>query len=387
APPILDRRSWGGNRLPPKEAPIYGVVHAGFVHHTVTANNYAPSDSRSIVLAICHYHRDHNGWNDIGYNFLVDKYGQIFEGRDGGIDQAVIGAQAQGYNSSSTGVSCLGDYTSLGFTKPGLEAVAQLLAYKLPLHGVPVKGKVTVTSQGGADNRYRSGARVRLDRISGHRDGDATTCPGNGLYRQLAGLRDRTDQLAVPLSGLTIRAAQTELRYPAPLDLAGGLRFEDESSAAGAPIQVQYQPRGGSAWQVLQTLPARGDGTFATEVPLPTSGRVRAVFPGDLTRAVVDGSPIDVTVVPGLALTLSPRRPPVGSATTVAGTVTPAGPKRARLTVERRVGSRYLPVSRRKVQVSSDGAVDTTFRPSRPGLYRVSLSVGGATARRFVRAV
>ena len=89
-------------------------MQLAFVHHTVSANDYGPEDSAGIVLGIAKYHRDTNGWNDIGYNFLVDKYGQIFEGRAGGIDQAVIGAQAQGYNSHSTGIANLGTFSEIG---------------------------------------------------------------------------------------------------------------------------------------------------------------------------------------------------------------------------------------------------------------------------------
>ena len=81
------------------------------MHHTVTANDYGPEDSAGIVLAIARYHRNGHGWNDIGYNFLVDQYGQVFEGRAGGLEAAVVGAQAQGYNSVSTGIACLGTLT------------------------------------------------------------------------------------------------------------------------------------------------------------------------------------------------------------------------------------------------------------------------------------
>ena len=110
------------------------------MHHTVTANDYGPEDSAAIVLGIARYHRDSNGWNDIGYNFLVDKYGQVFEGRAGGIDAAVVGAQAQGYNSHSTGVACLGTFTEVAQTEAGMDALARLIGWKLALHGVPVAG-------------------------------------------------------------------------------------------------------------------------------------------------------------------------------------------------------------------------------------------------------
>ena len=138
APPaIIPRSAWGGDSVPPREPPIYGEVQLAFVHHTVTANDYTPEESPGIVLAIARYHRNSQGWNDIGYQFLVDKYGQIFEGRAGGIDQAVVGAQAQGWNSTSTGVACLGDFTSIAQTPEGMDALARLIGWKLSVHGVP----------------------------------------------------------------------------------------------------------------------------------------------------------------------------------------------------------------------------------------------------------
>ena len=116
--PARSRRSsrapaGAATRQAARRAQSYGDVQVAFVHHTVSANDYAPQDSAGIVLAMAKYHRDTNGWNDLGYNFVVDKYGQIFEGRAGGIDQAVIGAQAQGYNSHSTGIANIGTFTDV----------------------------------------------------------------------------------------------------------------------------------------------------------------------------------------------------------------------------------------------------------------------------------
>ena len=106
-------------------------MQAAFVHHTVTANDYSRAQVPAAILGICRFHRNTNGWNDIGYNFLVDKYGRICEGRAGGVDEAVVGAQAQGYNSQTTGIANLGTFTSVPAEDAAIGAMARLIAWKL----------------------------------------------------------------------------------------------------------------------------------------------------------------------------------------------------------------------------------------------------------------
>ena len=124
-PKIIPRSAWAGSQCRPRGAPSYGAVKLAFVHHTDNLNGYGPGQSAAIVLAICRFHRDTRGWGDIGYNFLVDRYGQIFEGRAGGIDRPVVGAQTKGFNLVSTGVANIGTFVSTSQTRAGMGALAR----------------------------------------------------------------------------------------------------------------------------------------------------------------------------------------------------------------------------------------------------------------------
>jgi len=383
APPIIPRADWGGDSVVPRAAPAYGQVQIAFVHHTVNANDYGPEDSAAIVLGIALYHRDHNGWNDIGYNFLVDQYGQIFEGRAGGIDQAIVGAQAQGFNSVSTGVACIGTFMSVGSPEAALDAIARLVGWKLSIHGVPVEGTVTVTSAGGETNRYSSGTPVAFQRVSGHRDASATSCPGDVFYGQLPALRVRAAQYAGPLAGLTLRASATTLRGVTSTILSGALRFADGSSAAGAPVDILYATAG-SAFSPITRVRCAADGQWSTTIDVPQTGTIRARFAGDATRAPLESGSLRITVVPKLALGVSSRRLRRRDRLAVSGVLTPANGARVTVTLERRVRGRYRRVRRRRVPVVG-GRYLRFFRPTRRGLYRVTASVPGASVRQYVR--
>jgi hypothetical protein len=189
-PPIIYRDQWGARA--PSSAPEYASrVKMAFVHHTAGTNEYSPPGAHSIVRGIQAFHMDTNGWSDIGYQFLVDKFGQIFEGRGGGVDRPVIGAQAQGFNAESTAVAAMGNFHIAGPPNIMLEVIANLLAWKLPIHGVDPASDTIMTSGGGDLTRYPAGTPVGLASISGHRDTGRTVCPGDFLYPWLGWLREK----------------------------------------------------------------------------------------------------------------------------------------------------------------------------------------------------
>ncbi|WP_244942019.1 N-acetylmuramoyl-L-alanine amidase [Streptomyces coelicoflavus] len=190
APAIVSRAEWGADESLVADPPSYlDKVDAVFVHHTAGTNAYDCVDSPAVVRAILTYHVKTNGWNDIGYNFFVDKCGTVFEGRAGGVDKPVRGAHTYGFNGYSAGVSLLGDYENGGTPSAAAkQAIADLAAWKLNLHGVDPRAEVTLTAAGDT-GVYETGEKATLHTVSGHRDGYATLCPGQALYDALPAIR------------------------------------------------------------------------------------------------------------------------------------------------------------------------------------------------------
>ncbi len=147
-----------------------------FVHHTVNGNSYSRSEARAVVRAIYYYHVRSVGFNDLGYNFLIDRYGTIYEGRYGGVTAGVIGAQTYGFNTGSTGVALIGSFGSSSPPAASLTALKKLLAWKLDVHHVKPTSSARMTCR--ADEKYDAGQTVVLPAISGHRNANFTSLPG-----------------------------------------------------------------------------------------------------------------------------------------------------------------------------------------------------------------
>jgi hypothetical protein len=192
-PPVVKRGQWGATRgeggCRPRARPSRGTVKAGVVHHTVTANAYTAQEAPSIVLGICRYHRNGNGWNDIGYNAVVDRFGTVYAGRAGGLQQAVVGAHAQGFNAQTSGTAVIGTHTKVPITPESKEALIDYLAWKLAVHGRSARGRTTMVSAGGSASRYPAGRRVRTKKVIGHGSVGLTSCPGAALGAEIREIR------------------------------------------------------------------------------------------------------------------------------------------------------------------------------------------------------
>jgi hypothetical protein len=374
-PPIQPRSAWDpSNQCPPRTAPQYGDAQAAFVHHTVSLNDYQPSDVPSIILGICRFHRNSNGWNDIGYNFLVDKFGTLWEGRAGGIDQPVVGAQAQGYNSQSTGIANIGTFDNVPETDAAMNAMAQLIRWKLPLTGAPTSGTTTLVSAGGESNRYPAGTRVTLDRVSGHRDADSTDCPGGILYTQLPQLRQLVGTVGPTRARTKLSAAlvPSTVVYGRATTINGSLALINATPLSG-PLQVQLFGHG--AWHTVASASSATDGSFGIALRPSVGHQLRVTYAGDSSHLPSTSRKVVLRVQPRITVRRSVARAAVGRTPMVSGTIRPAK-SRVRLVITRKSGGRKTRVASFSLRTMG-GHFRKSYRLPGPGLYTYQVRFDG----------
>jgi hypothetical protein len=248
APVMITRAQWGADeslrtRYAGCDTPSYSdTIQAGVLHHTVNSNNYSSvAEAEQMIRADYAYHVLGNGWCDIGYNFLVDKFGNIYEGRAGGIDKPVLGAHAGGFNTNTFGVAMIGDFSTVAPSAAMTSAASEVFAYKLGRYDLNPTGMTILTSSGGGTSRYEAGTAVYLPVVMGHRDVGATACPGNAGYATLNSLRALTAAKVATRTGTPefVRALYKDMmdRSPVQSEVDYWARTVDARLDRGVAVQ------------------------------------------------------------------------------------------------------------------------------------------------------
>ena len=195
--PVTTRAEWGANASYMSWDPDYASAGHVVVHHTAGTNNYSAGQSASIVRGIYYYHAVTLDWGDIGYNFLIDKYGTVFEGRSGSVaapaGEMSVGAHARGVNTGTMGLSMMGDYSSVSPSDAQLSSVGKMAGWFLRRAGITdANGWAGLNVW--TTERYQAGSTISMPRILGHRDVGYTSCPGNVGYSKLGTIRTIAQQ-------------------------------------------------------------------------------------------------------------------------------------------------------------------------------------------------
>jgi hypothetical protein len=314
APRVYSRAEWGcpqpnsSNAWPPNYwSPLQRVM----VHHTVTAGN--PGNSAAEVRGIWQYHTFTNDWGDIGYHYLVDKNGAIFQGRY--YDQAyaeanhavVEGGHTYGFNDASMGIATLGDFTSQSPTYSLMESVSLIAGYKMAQQGIIPNFTYSDEGVGGnsPDGTPPRGPKTQY-RLAGHRDYLSTSCPGGNLYAQLGYIRSRAteyyykyfyqNQYDYSYQGQGISSGSTTLKPGQTVTYYVDLKNEGDatwSSGGNTPVRLgtshPLERNSGfadSSW-ILPHRPA----TFTQKVTIGTGGAktttaATAIAPGEIGRFI-----------------------------------------------------------------------------------------------------
>ena len=363
-PRILSRAEWGADESwrdgEPRYNHAFQQVH---VHHTASSNDYTRSDVPAIVRGMYRYHTYNLGWSDLAYNFLVDRFGRVWEGRAGGVARRVRGAHTLGFNAASAGVAVIGNFEISQAGATITDAVASVAAWKLSRWGGDPLGTVRVRSEG--SDRFATGRTVSLPVIDGHRDTNETACPGSHLYERLPAVRRRARALMDDaaktmlkvvepgtLSGVP-EVGQTLTASPVRFDSSGArvtyTWLRDGQAIPGATGRIYVVSSTDFRAQLAVQITALADGRFPVTQVIAVSGAIVAQPRIRLAAKTIERrARVVITVLA-----------PDGVTATPAGDVT--------VQLGRRV----------KVRTLVGGAATVRFLRLRPGVKTITASYGG----------
>lgn len=223
SPGVISRAEWGA--APARcTLDVASTLLAAIVHHTAGPNTYSSvAEAMAQIRGDQRYHQDARGWCDIGYNFLVDKWGNVYEGRGDSGTKPVIGVHAGGFNTATVGISMLGDYSSTTPSGAVQESVAKLIAWRLSAYHRDPTSTIGYTTLGGENSRYAAGTWLALPVVIGHRDVAFTACPGESTYALLGAIKTRARDL---IGGTFINpsVSSTTPAAGAGVTISGGVR-------------------------------------------------------------------------------------------------------------------------------------------------------------------
>lgn len=234
-PTIYTRAQWGADESLRKNSPTYTAVRGVIVHHTAGTNNYTSAQVPAILRGIYAFHTKDRGWDDIGYNMLVDKFGRIWEGRFGGLAFGVQGAHASGWNKETMGISYMGDTNRAAATSAGVGAMQRAIAWKAGVHGFDPDGSSDIYG------RWRPV-------IQGHRNVGTTSCPGASLYALLPSIRRASAQLAGTYGG----SGATPMTMP-----TAGLQASDVLMRGRTNVLLKTSPVGSTGMSYSTQISSR----------------------------------------------------------------------------------------------------------------------------------
>lgn len=343
-PPVISRAGWGADESlrfdstgkeiwPPAFYPIQKVI----VHHTATQNN--DPDPAATIRSIYYYHAITQGWGDIGYNFLIDEAGNVYEGRYSrqyapgesptGEDlsgNGVTAAHAQGYNSGTVGIALLGTLTNQDATPAARSALERLIAWIDSTHGIDPRGSALYINP-------VSGLQATFPNIAGHRDVAATECPGGSFYATLPTIRSDVAGLIAAstpdfsISGTPSSASTSpggSVSYSIAVGSTNGLTGSVGLTVAGLPpgATASFTPAAVAAPGSSQ-LTITTDASIAPGIYSPTvSGTSSAT-----THTTAIGLTIIAPTAPDFALTATPSSRTVvrGASTSYTILINPSG--------------------------------------------------------------